>query len=134
MACHIEGIGDMPTAWRKLDAIYGAPLALTLDLTPGAGWMPGPQEEESGVGSDAEPTSEEEPEPLQARGATAYRIIDVEAVMPVAEAATSPQGKHVFINTPHGIRSLKRLWLRGTESEHTVVSKEVAQTYSMRAD
>jgi hypothetical protein len=109
VACHIEGIGDMPTAWRKLDAIYGAPLALTLDPTPGAGWMPGPQEEESGVGSDAEPTSEEEPEPLQARGATAYRIIDVEAVMPVAEAATSPQGKHVFINTPHGIRSLKLL-------------------------
>ncbi len=91
--------------------------------------MPEPQEEESGVGSDAEPTSEEEPAPLQAWGATAYRIIDVGAVRPAAEAATSPQGKHVFINTPHGIRSLKRLWLRGEEPEHTVVSKEVAQRY-----
>ncbi|MFN9938100.1 MAG: hypothetical protein ACK56I_01380, partial [bacterium] len=96
--------------------------------------MPEPQEEESGVGSDAEPTSEEEPEPLRAMGATVYRIVDVGAARPTAEAATSSRGKHVFINTPNGIRSLKRLWLRGTESEHTVVSKEVAQTYSMRAD
>ncbi len=96
--------------------------------------MPEPHEEESGVGSDAEPTSEEEPAPLQAKEATAYRIVDVGTVRPAVEAATSPQGKHVFINTPHGIRSLKRLWLRGEEPEHTVVSKEVAQTYSMRAD
>ncbi len=65
---------------------------------------------------------------MQARGATVYRIIDVGMARPAIEAATSPQGKHVFINTPHGIRILKRLWLRGKEPEHTVVSKEVAQT------
>jgi hypothetical protein len=124
----------MPAAWRKLDSIYGAPLTLTTDPTPGAGWMPEPREEESGVGSDAEPTSEEEPAPLQARGATAYRIVDVGMARPAIEAATSPQGRHVFINTPHGIRNLRRLWLRGEEPEHTVVSREVAQTYSMRAD
>jgi hypothetical protein len=124
----------MPAAWRKLDSIYGAPLALTTDPTPGAGWIPEPQEEESGVGSDAEPTSKEELAPLQERGATAYRIIHVGTVRPTVEAATSPQGKHVFINTQHGIRGLKRLWLRGKEPEHTVVSKEVAQTYSMRTD
>ena len=113
---------------------YGAPLALTADPTPGAGWIPAPQEEESGVGSEAEPSSEEEPAPLHTRGATAYRIVDAGTVRPAVEAATSPKGKHVFINMPHGIRSLKRLWLRGEEPEHTVVSKEVAQTYSMRAD
>jgi hypothetical protein len=134
VACHIKGAEDMPAAWRKLDEIYGAPLALTTDQTPGAGWMPGPQEGESGVGSEAEPSSEEEPAPLQIRGATAYRIVDAGTVRPAVEAATSPQGKHVFINTPHRIRSLKRLWLRGEEPEHTVVSKEVAQTYSMRAE
>jgi hypothetical protein len=96
--------------------------------------MPEPQEVESGVGSDAGPTSEEEPAPLQAMGATAYRIVDVGAARPAVEAATSPQGKHVFINTPHRIRSLRRLWVRGEEPEHTVVSKEMAQRYSMRAD
>jgi hypothetical protein len=130
----IEGVENMPAAWRKLDSIYGAPLAPTTDPTPGAGWIPEPQEGESGVRSDAKPTSEEEPEPLRTRGATAYRIMDVGKVRPAIEAATSPQGKHVFINTPHGIRSLRRLWLRGEEPEHTVVSKEVAQTYSMKAD
>ncbi len=134
VACRIEGAEDMPAAWRRLDSIYGAPLALTTDQTTGAGWTPEPQEGESGVGSDAEPPSEEEPAPLQTRGATAYRIMNVGMVRPAVEAATSPQGKHVFINTPHGIRSLRRLWLRGEEPEHTVVSKEVAQTYSMRAD
>ncbi len=134
VACRIEGVEDMLAAWRKLDSIYGAPLALTTDQTPGAGWIPEPQEGESGVGSEAEPTNEEEPAPLQTRGATAYRIVDVGTVLPAVEAATSPQGKHVFINTPHGIRSLRRLWLHGEEPEHTVVSKEVAQTYSMRAD
>ncbi|MFN9939152.1 MAG: hypothetical protein ACK56I_06725, partial [bacterium] len=113
VACRIEGVEDMPAAWRKLDSIYGAPLALTTEQTVGAGWMPEPQEEESGVGSEAEPTSEEEPAPLQARGATAYRIINVETARPTDEAATSPQGRHVFINTPHGIRSLRCLWLRG---------------------
>ncbi len=87
--------------------------------------MPEHQEGESGVGSEAEPTSKEEPAPLQTRGATAYRIVDVGAAR---------QGRHVFINTPHGIRSLRRLWVRGEEPEHTIVSKEVAQRYSMRAD
>jgi hypothetical protein len=86
------------------------------------------------MGSDAEPTSEEEPAPLRTREATAYRIMDVEMARLAIEAATSPQGEHVFINTPHGIRSLRRLWLCGEEPEHTVVSKEVAQTYSMKAD
>ncbi len=115
--------------------IFGGPLVLTTDQTPEAGWVPEPREVESGVGSDAAgPTSEEEPAPLQAKGATAYRIVDVEAARPAVEAATSPQGKHVFINRPHGIRSLRRLWVRGEEPEHTVVSKEVAQRYSMRAD
>jgi hypothetical protein len=69
VACRIKGVEDMPVAWRTLDAIYGAPLTLTMDQTPEAGWMPEPQEEESGVGSEAGPTSEEEPAPLQARGA-----------------------------------------------------------------
>ncbi len=133
-ACRIEGVEDMPAAWRKLDSIYGAPPALTTDQTPGAGRMPEPQEGESGVGSETEPTSEEEPAPPQARGTTAYRIVDVGTVRPAVEAATSPQGRHVFINTPHGIKSLRRLWMRGEEPEHTVVSKEVAQRYSMRVD
>jgi hypothetical protein len=134
VACRIEGIEDMPAAWRTLDSIYGAPLTPTTDQTPEVGWMPEPQDIESGMGSEAGPTSEEEPAPLQARGATAFRIVDVEAARPAVEAAISPQGKHVFINTPHGIRSLRRLWVRGEEPEHTVVSKEVAQRYSMRAD
>jgi hypothetical protein len=82
VACRIEGVEDMPAAWRKLDSIYGAMLAPTTDPTPGAGWIPEPLEEESGVGSDAEPTSEEEPAPLQARGTTAYRIVDVGTVRP----------------------------------------------------
>ncbi len=115
VACCIEGAEDMPAAWRTLDSIYGAPLALTTDQTPKAGWMPEPQEVESGVGSEAGPTSEEEPTPLQARGATAFRIMDVEAARPAVEAAISPQGKHVFINTPHGIRSLRRLWVLGEQ-------------------
>jgi hypothetical protein len=134
VAGRIEVVENMPAAWRKLDSIYGAPFAPTTDPTPGAGWIPEPQEGESGVGSDAEPTSEEEPAPLRTREATAYRIMDVEMARPAIEAATSPQGEHVFINTPHRIRSLRRLWLRGEEPEHTVVSKEVAQTYSMKAD
>jgi hypothetical protein len=86
------------------------------------------------MGSEAGPTSEEESAPLQARRATAFRIVDIEAARPAVEAAISPQGKHVFINTPHGIRSLRRLWVRGEEPKHTVVSKGVAQTYGMRAD
>jgi hypothetical protein len=141
VACRIEGAEDMPAAWRTLDSIYGAPLTLTTDQTPEAGWMPEPREVESGMGSEAGPTSEEEPAPLQARGAAAFRIVDIdfrivdiETARPAVEAAISPQGKHVFINTPHGIRSLRRLWVRSEEPEHTVVSKEVAQRYSMRAD
>jgi hypothetical protein len=134
VAWRIKGVEDMPAAWRALDAIYGTPLALTMDQTPEAGWMPEPQEEESGVGSEAGPTSEEEPAPLQARGAAAFRIVDIEAARPAVEAAISPQGKHVFINTPHGIRCLRRLWVRGEEPEHTVVSQEVAHRYSMRAE
>ncbi len=134
VACRIEGVEDMPAAWRTLDSIYGAPITLTTDQMPEAGWMPEPQEVESGMGLEAGPTSEEEPAPLQARGAAAFRIVDIEAARPAVEAAISPQGKHVFINTPHGIRSLRRLWVRGEEPEHTVVSKEVAQTYGMRAD
>ena len=43
---------------------------------------------------------------MRTREATAYRIMDVEMARPAIEAATSPQGEHVFINTPHGIRSL----------------------------
>jgi hypothetical protein len=50
------------------------------------------------------------------------------------EAAVGPQEKHVFINTPHGIRSLRCLWVPGKEPEHTVVSREAAQSYSMRAN
>jgi hypothetical protein len=134
VACRIEGAKDMPTAWRTLDSIYGAPLALTIDQTPDAGGMPEHAEVESGVGSDAGLTSEKEPAPMCARKATAHRIVDTGAARPAVEAATSPQGKHVFINTPHGIRSLRRLWVPGEEPEHTVVSKEVAQSYSMRAN
>ncbi len=44
--------------------------------------VPEPQEGESGVGSEAEPNSEEEPAPLQTRGATAYRIVDVGTIRP----------------------------------------------------
>jgi hypothetical protein len=65
VACHIEGVEDMPAAWRKLDSIYGTPLALTTDQTPDEGWMLELPEGESGVGSEAEPTSEEEPAPLK---------------------------------------------------------------------
>jgi hypothetical protein len=60
--------------------------------------------------------------------------VDVEAARPVVEAAISPQGKHVFINTPHRIRCLRSLWTRRKEPEHTVVSQEAAQRYSMRAE
>jgi hypothetical protein len=31
VACRIEGVEDMPAAWRKLDSIYDAPLALTTE-------------------------------------------------------------------------------------------------------
>ena len=82
VAGRIEGVENMPAAWRKLDSIYSTPLALTADQTPGAGWMLEPQERESGVGSDAEPPSEEEPAPSRTRGATAYRIMDVGMVQP----------------------------------------------------
>jgi hypothetical protein len=134
VARRIEGAEDMPAAWKMLDAVYGSPLALTMDQAPGAGRMPELQEEESGVEPEAGATSEEEPAPLQARGAAAFRIVDIEAARPAAEATIGPQGKHVFINTPHGIRCLRRLWVRGEEPEHTVVSQEAAQRYSLRAE
>ncbi len=50
------------------------------------------------------------------------------------EAAVGSQEKHVFINTPHGIRSLRRLWVPGEEPEHTVVGREAAQSCGMRAN
>jgi hypothetical protein len=36
VACRIEGVEDMPGAWRTLDSIYGT------DHTPEAGWRPEP--------------------------------------------------------------------------------------------
>jgi hypothetical protein len=36
VACRIEGVEDMPGAWRTLDSIYGT------DQTPEAGWRPKP--------------------------------------------------------------------------------------------
>jgi hypothetical protein len=124
----------MPAAWRTLVAIYGSPLALTMDQTPEAGWTPELQEEESGVESEAGANSDEEPAPLQASEAAAFRIVDVEDARPAAETTSEPQERHVFICTPHGIRCLRSLWTRGKEPEHTVVSQEAAQRYSMRAE
>jgi hypothetical protein len=34
VACRIKGAEDMLAAWKMLDAIYGSPLALTMDQTP----------------------------------------------------------------------------------------------------
>ncbi len=134
VACRIEEAEDMPAAWRTLDAVYGSPLALAIDQTPKAGWMPELQEEESGVKSEVGATSEEEPAPLQTRGAAAFRIVDVEVAKPAAKATNGPQEEHVFIYTPHGIRRLRRLWTCGEEPEHTVVSQEAAQRYGLRAE
>ena len=44
------------------------------------------------------------------------------------------QEKHVFVNTPHGIRSLRRLWVPGEEPEHTIVSREAAQSCGVRVN
>ncbi len=93
-----------------------------------------PQEEESKEDSEAEAISEEQPALLRARGAAAFRIVDAEVARPVAETANGPQEKHVFIYTLHGIRRLKHLWTNGEGPEHTVVSHEAAQRYSLRAD
>jgi hypothetical protein len=133
VACCIKGAEDMPTAWTMLDAVYGSPLALTMDQTPEAGWMPELQEEESGVESEAG-MSEEEPAPPQARGAAVFRIVDAEVARPAAKATNGPQEKHIFIYMSHGIRRLRCLWTRGEEPEHTVVSQEAAQRYGLKAE
>jgi hypothetical protein len=117
----------MPTAWRMLDAVYDSPPAQAMDQTPEAGRASEPQEEERGEESGAGATSEEEPAPLQAREAAAFRIVDVEVTRPAAKATNGPQEKHVFIYMLHGIRRLRRLWTRGEEPEHTVVSQEAAR-------
>ncbi len=104
VACHIKGAEDMPTAWRMLDAIYDDTPAWTMDQTPEAGRASKLQEEGSEEESEAEATSEEQPALLQAREATAFRIVDADVARPAAEAANGPQEKHVFICTLHGIR------------------------------
>ncbi len=134
VACRIKVAEDMPAAWRTLDAVYGSPLALTMDQTTEAERMPELQEGESGVESETGTTSDEEPAPLQASKAAAFRIVDVEVARPAAKATSGPQKKHVFIYTPHGIRCLKRLWTRCKEPEHTVVSQEAAQRYGLRTE
>jgi hypothetical protein len=90
VACRIKGAEDMPAAWKVLDAIYGNPLALTMDQAPELGRMPELQEEESGEESEAG-MSKEEPAPLQARGAAAFRIVDAEVTRPAAKATNGPQ-------------------------------------------
>jgi len=55
--------------------------------------MPKLQEEESREESEAG-MSEEEPAPLQARGAAAFRVVDAEVARP-AKATNGPQEKHV---------------------------------------
>jgi hypothetical protein len=104
-----------------------------MDKTPEARWMPKLQEDESRVESEAG-TSKGELAPLQAREVAAFRIVDVEVTWPAAKATSGPQEMHVFIYTPHGIRCLRRLWTYGKEPEHTVVSLEAAQRYSLRAE
>jgi hypothetical protein len=71
---------------------------------------------------------------LQAKEAAAFRIVDAKFARPAAEATNGLQEKHVFIYTKHGIRRLRRLWTRGEEPEHTVVSQEAAQRYGLRAE
>jgi hypothetical protein len=75
--------------------------------------------------------SEEEPAPLQARGAAAFRIVDAEVARPAARASSGQQGRHVFIYTPDGNRHLRT---HGGEQEHTVVSREAAQRYRLREE
>jgi hypothetical protein len=133
VACYIKGSEDIPAAWEMLDAIYGSPLALTMDQKPEAGRMPELQGEESGEESEAG-MSEEEPAQLQTRGTAALGIVDAEVTRPAAQATNGPQEKHIFIYTPHGIRRLRRLWTRGEEPERTVVRKEAAQRYGLRAE
>ncbi len=60
--------------------------------------------------------------------------MDDNVTRPEIEAANGSQEKHVFIYTLHGIRRLKCLWMSGGEPEHTVVSHEAAQRYSLRVD
>jgi hypothetical protein len=60
--------------------------------------------------------------------------VDAKAARPETEAANGPQERHVFIYTLHVIRCLKCLWMSGGVPEHTVVSHEAAQRYSLRVN
>jgi hypothetical protein len=134
VACHIKGAEDMSKAWRMLDAVYDDAPAQTNDQMPETVKMHEPQEAESEEGSEAEAVSERQLAPPQARGATTFRIVDAEVARSEAGAAIGPQERHAFIYTLHGIRRLKCFWMSGREPEHTVVSHEAAQRYSLRID
>ncbi len=44
------------------------------------------------------------------------------------------RGGHIFIETLYGIRRLKCLWASGKDQEHTVVSFEAAERYSLKVN
>jgi hypothetical protein len=124
----------MSTAWRMLDAVYDDTPVQTNGQTPETGRMLEPQEVESEEGSEAETVSERQLAPPQAGRATASRIMHAKVSQSEVGATGGPQERHVFIYTLHGIRRLKCLWMSGREPEHTVVSHEAAQRYSLRVD
>jgi hypothetical protein len=130
VADHIKGAEDMQAAWRMLDAVYdGAPAQeLGAARARELQWMERAEELEAGA------AGEKRLAPPKAGEEAALGTMNINAAESGVGTAVGPQEKHVFINTPHGIRSLRRLWVPGEEPEHTVVSREVAQSYSMRAN
>jgi hypothetical protein len=113
-ARHIKGAKDMRAAWRMLDAVYdGAPVeGLGAARAPEIQWVGRAEGVEAGAAEEK-------------------RLVPMKVG---EEVEVGWQEKHVFINTPHGIRSLRRLWVPGEEPEHTVVSREAAQSCIVRVN
>jgi hypothetical protein len=113
-ARHIKGAKDMRAAWGMLDVVYdGAPVEGSgVARAPETQWVGRADRTEAGA------TEEKRLAPMKAG----------------EEVEVGSQEKHVFINTPHGIRSLRRLWVSGEEPEHTVVSREAAQSCGVRVN
>jgi hypothetical protein len=92
-ARHIKGAKDMRAAWGMLDAVYdGAP-------AEGLGAARAPEIQWTGraEGTEARAAQEEWLAPMKAGEGR----------------EVGSQEKHVFVNTPHGIRSLRHLWPLG---------------------
>jgi hypothetical protein len=121
-ARHIKGAKDMRAAWGMLDVVYDdAPAGGSgAARAPGIQWAGRAEGTEAGraEGTEAGAAEEKWLAPMKAG----------------EEVEVGSQEKHVFINTPHGIRSLRRLWAPGEEPEHTVVSREAAQSCGVRVN